>query len=451
MMRLFAGIAALAMVAMPLHAKDMVTDFTLDNGMQVVVIEDHRAPVVMHMVWYRAGSADETPGVSGVAHFLEHLLFKGTETLEPGEFSATVAANGGRDNAFTSYDYTAYFQRIAADRLELMMQMESDRMVNLRLDENDVLTEREVIIEERNQRVENNAAALMREQLDAAQYLNHRYGVPIIGWRHEMEALSLEDALAYYREFYAPNNAILIVAGDVEPEDVRRLAETYYGVLPANPDLAERARPEEPTQSAARRMVFEDARVAQPYVRRSYIAPERDPGDQETAAALTILAELFGGGTTSYLADKLQFEQQLAVYTGAWYRGTSLDDTTFELVVVPSEGVSLEQAEAAMDKALSDFMEAGIDEDHLARIKMQIRASQIYQRDDVESLANRYGQALASGLRIEDVQAWPDVLQAVTEADILAAAELVFEERNSVTGWLRAPVQEAQAIEEVTQ
>ena len=447
MMRFFAGVAAFAMAALPVRAEDMVTDYRLDNGMQVVVIEDHRAPVVMHMVWYRAGAADETPGVSGVAHFLEHLLFKGTETMEPGEFSATVAANGGRDNAFTSYDYTAYFQRVAADRLELMMQMESDRMVNLQLDEEDILTEREVIIEERNQRTENNPASLMREQLDAAQYLNHRYGVPIIGWRHEMENLSLDDALAYYRKFYAPNNAILIVAGDVEPEAVRGLAEKYYGVLPPNPELVERIRPKEPPQTAARRMVFEDPRVAQPYVRRSYLAPERDPGAQETAAALTILAEILGGGTTSYLAEKLQFDEQLAVYTGAWYGGTSLDDTTFDVVIVPSEGVSLEEAEAAMDKALHDFMEAGVDAEQLSRIKMQIRASQIYARDDVESLANRYGRALTSGLTIEDVKAWPDVLQAVSEEDILAAAELVFQPNNSVTGWLSAP----QSEKEMTQ
>ncbi len=446
-MRFLAGLAIFAMAALPLRAEDMVTDFHLENGMQVVVIEDHRAPVVMHMVWYRAGAADETPGVSGVAHFLEHLLFKGTETLEPGEFSATVAANGGRDNAFTSYDYTAYFQRVAADRLELMMQMESDRMVNLQLDEQDILTEREVIIEERNQRVENSPAALMREQLDAAQYLNHRYGVPIIGWRHEMERLSLDDALDYYNRFYAPNNAILIVAGDVDPDRVHELAKTYYGALPPNPDLGQRARPTEPPQTAARRMVFEDPRVAQPYVRRSYLAPERDPGNQETAAALTILAEILGGGTTSFLAEKLQFEEQIAVYTGAWYSGTSLDDTTFEFVVVPREGVSLEAAEAAMDKALADFRQAGVDADQLERIKMQIRASQIYARDDVESLANRYGRALASGLSIEDVQTWPDVLQGVTEEDILAAAELVFERKNSVTGWLRAPVN----AEEVSQ
>ncbi|MCW9044343.1 MAG: insulinase family protein [Pseudopelagicola sp.] len=443
-MRFLAGVATLVMAALPLRAEDMVTDFRLENGMQVVVIEDHRAPVVMHMVWYRAGAADETPGVSGVAHFLEHLLFKGTETLEPGEFSATVAANGGRDNAFTSYDYTAYFQRIAADRLELMMQMESDRMVNLQLDEKDILTERDVIIEERNQRVENSPAALMREQLDAAQYLNHRYGVPIIGWRHEMEALSLEDALAYYRQYYAPNNAILVVAGDVEPAAVRTFAETYYGVIPPNPELEPRVRPTEPPQTAARRMVFEDPRVAQPYLRRSYLAPERDAGDQETAAALTILAEILGGGTTSFLAEKLQFDAQLAVYTGAWYRGTSFDDTTFEFVVVPAEGVSLAEAEAAMDQAMKDFMADGVDPAQLERIKMQLRASQIYARDDVERLANRYGRALASGLTIEDVKAWPDVLQAVTEEDILRAAEAVLDLDTSVTGWLRAPQADAE-------
>ena len=438
-MRFLAGVAVLVWAACPLWAEDMVTDFELDNGMRVVVIEDHRAPVVMHMVWYRAGAADETPGVSGVAHFLEHLLFKGTKTLEPGEFSATVAANGGRDNAFTSYDYTAYFQRVAADRLELMMQMESDRMVNLQLDEEDILTERDVIIEERNQRTENSPAALMREQLGAAQYLNHRYGVPVIGWRHEMENLSLADALAYYRTYYAPNNAILVVAGDVDPAEVYDLAKTYYGVLPANPDLGPRLRPAEPPQTAARRMVFEDSRVAQPYVRRSYLAPERDPGDQARAAALTILAEILGGGTTSFLAEKLQFDTQIAVYTGAWYSGTSLDDTSFDLVVVPSDGVSLEDAETAMDQALAAFMETGVDAEQLARIKMQLRAAQIYARDDVESLANRYGQALASGLTIEDVKAWPDVLQAVSEEDILQAAESVFDMKKSVTGRLRAP------------
>ncbi|PSL18514.1 M16 family metallopeptidase [Shimia abyssi] len=444
MLRRFAMAVGAAVLAVPAWASDLVTDFTLDNGMEVVVIEDHRAPVVMHMVWYRAGSADEKPGVSGVAHFLEHLLFKGTETLEPGEFSATVAANGGRDNAFTSYDYTGYFQRVAADRLELMMRMESDRMVNLQLDDEDILTERDVIIEERNQRVENSPGSLFREQMSAAQYMNHRYGVPIIGWRHEMVDLSLEDALEYYEQFYAPNNAILVVAGDVEPDAVKVLAEQYYGVIPANPDLGPRARPQEPPQTSARRMEYSDPRVSQPYVTRSYLAPERNPGDQRTAAALTLLGEVLGGSQTSVLNQKLQFEAKKVVYAGAWYSGTTLDQTTFNLTVVPVPGVSLREAEDAMDAAVAEFIETGVDGEQLDRIKMQLRASQVYARDDVEALANRYGRALTSGLTVADVQEWPEILQSITGDEIIAAAQAVFDRKRSVTGWLMAE-------EEVTQ
>lgn len=439
-LQLLGAVAALLLPGLA-QARDneAVTTFTLDNGMDVVVVEDHRAPVVQQMVWYRAGSADEPKGSSGVAHFLEHLLFKATDKLESGEFSATVAANGGRDNAFTSYDYTAYHQRVAADRLELMMEMESDRMRNIRLTPENIATERDVIIEERNQRTESNPGALMSEQMNAAQYLNHRYGSPVIGWMHEMEALDLDDALAFYKTYYSPNNAILVVSGDVQPDAVRALAEKYYGVIPANPDLPERLRTQEPPQTAERRMIFRDARVAQPYVSRSYLAPERDPGAQEEAAALTLLAEILGGGTTSFLAEKLQFDQQIVTYSGAFYRGASLDDTTFDLVVVPAAGVSLQEAEDAMDKALADFMETGVDAEQLDRIKLQIRANQIYARDDADSVANRYGQALAIGLSVEDVQNWPDVLEAVTADDIMAAARSVFDKRQSVTGWLMKP------------
>ena len=430
---------AIVLPAGPSVAEDQVTSFTLDNGMDVVVIEDHRAPVVVHMVWYRAGAADEKAGVSGVAHFLEHLLFKGTKTMEPGEFSATVARNGGRDNAFTSYDYTAYFQRVAADRLDLMMQMESDRMVNLHLGEDDIKTERDVIIEERNQRVENSPGALMREQKNAAQYMNHPYGVPIIGWQAEMQELGLQDALDYYQTYYAPNNAILIVAGDVTPDEVRTLAQTHYGKLPANPDLPQRARPQEPRQMAERRLTFQDPRVAQPYVTRSYLAPERDSGAQEKAAALTLLAEILGGGSTSVLAEALQFDSRQAVNTAAYYSATSLDDTTFNLVVVPAPGVTLQQAEDAMDDVIAGFLETGIDTDQLDRIKMQYRAAMIYERDDVNRIANRYGRALTQGLTIEDVQAWPNIVQAVTPDDIMAAARDVLDRDNAVTGWLTTP------------
>lgn len=426
--------------AVSARADDKVTSFTLDNGMDVVVVEDTRAPVVVHMVWYRAGSADEDPGVSGIAHFLEHLMFKGTETLEPGEFSAIVAKNGGRDNAFTSYDYTAYFQRVAADRLELMMQLESDRMVNLQLAQDDILSERGVIIEERNQRVENNPSGLFREQMNAAQYLNHRYGTPIIGWQHEMSVLDMDDALEFYDRFYAPNNAILIVAGDVTPDRVRTLAETYYGVIPANPELPERIRPQEPKQLAERRLMFEDPRVSEPYLARSYLAPERNSGEQEKAAALTVLAELLGGGNTSVMNEKLQFDTRTAVYSSAYYRGSTLDDTTFNLYVVPADGVSLEEAEAAMDDVIETFLETGVDPEHLERIKMQIRASEIYVSDDVSALANRYGGALSIGLTVEDVKAWPDILSAVTEEDVMAAAQEIFSDtQNSVTGYVLGP------------
>ncbi|MEM1074014.1 MAG: pitrilysin family protein [Pseudomonadota bacterium] len=438
----FASVIALLPFA-SLQAEEAVTTFELDNGMQVVVVEDHRAPVVQHMIWYRAGSADEPPGVSGVAHFLEHLLFKATDTLEEGELSATVARNGGRDNAFTSYDYTAYFQRVASDRLGLMMQMEADRMKNIRLTGENIRTERDVIIEERNQRLENNPGGLFGEQMMAAQYLNHGYGVPIIGWMHEMEQLDMDDVLTFYDAFYAPNNAVLVVSGDVDPDEVRALADQHYGVIPPNPDLQERIRPEEPPQTAERHLVYRDARVAQPYVRRSYLAPERDPGDQETAAAMVFLAEVLGGGTTSFLAQELQFDGEIATYVASYYRAVSLDDTTLTMIVVPNPDVSLQEAEDAMDAALAKFIETGVDQEQLDRIKFQLRADQIYARDDVDRIGNRYGQALSAGLTVEDVQAWPDVLAAVTSDDIIATARDVLDRRTSVTGWIMS--------EEVTQ
>ena len=422
---------------------EAVTVFELDNGMQVVVVEDHRAAVVQHMVWYRVGSADEPAGSSGVAHFLEHLLFKATDNMEEGELSRTVARNGGRDNAFTSFDYTAYFQRVASDRLGLMMQMEADRMRNIRLTEENIVTERRVIIEERKQRTENSPRALFGEQMRAAQYLNHRYGVPIIGWMHEMETLDMEAAISFYDTYYAPNNAILVVTGDVTPQEVRALAEQHYGVIPANPDLPERVRAQEPPQNSERRLVYRDERVAQPYVRRSYIAQERDPGAQETAAALVFLNEILGGGTNSFLANELQFDNQIATYSGSFYSSVSLDDTTFNFIVVPQAGVSLQQAEDALDAALEKFLSEGFDTDKLERIKFQLRASEIYARDSADGVGNRYGRALTSGLTVDDVLAWPDILQAVTEEDIMQAARDLFNRRASVTGWIMG--------EEVTQ
>lgn len=433
------ALAAALALARPALA-ETVTTFTLENGLDVVVIEDHRAPVVVQMIWYRAGAADEPPGKSGIAHFLEHLMFKGTDTIPPNAFSAMIEAQGGDDNAFTSWDYTAYFQRIAADRLELVMEMEADRMRNLRMTEDDVTTERQVILEERAQRTDSDPGALMNEQMRAAQFLNHSYGIPVIGWRHEMEGLTREDALAWYTKYYAPNNAILIIAGDATPEQVKELAEKYYGPIAPSDGIAPRLRPQEPPQLSERRIALTDERVSNPYVFRTYLAPERDPGAQQDAAALTILAELLGGdGQTSHLARALQFDTQTAVYTAAYYNGTAIDDTTFGLIVIPAPGVSLEEAEAALDTALADFIAEGPDPAAFDRIRTQIRAAEIYARDNIRGLAQAYGEELTVGLSIKDVQDWDDVLSAVTMEDVQAIAAKVLDRNKAVTAWLVRP------------
>ena len=441
------ALTATALAAPPATAEP-VTTFTLENGLDVVVIEDHRAPVVVQMIWYQVGAADEPRGHSGIAHFLEHLMFKGTEKVGPNEFSAILEAQGGDDNAFTSWDYTAYFQHIAADRLEMVMELEADRMRNLRLTEDDVVTEREVILEERAQRTDSDPGSLLSEQMRAAQFMNHPYGIPVIGWRHEMEALSREDALSYYKRFYAPNNATLVIAGDVTPDAVKALAEKYYGPLEPSDGIVPRERPQEPPQLAERRITMADERVSEPYLFRTYLAPERDPGDQKEAAALTILAHLLGGdGQTSVLARALQFDRQVAVYSSAFYDGTGIDDATFGLVVVPAPDVMLETIEADMDAVIADFLKTGPDPAALERIRMQVRAADIYDRDDIFALANRYGEGLTVGLSIEDIEGWDEALASVTEADVMAVAEKVFDRRNAVTGWLVQPGTEEEVVE----
>ena len=325
--------------------------FTLDNGMQVVVVTNRRAPVVSHHVWYKVGSADSPPGKSGLAHFLEHLMFKGTSHLASGEFSRIVARNGGNENAFTGPDYTGYFQTIAKDRLETVMRMEADRMTNLRLEPGEVLTERDVVLEERSLRVDNDPGARLGELVNATQYLNHPYRLPVIGWRHEMASYTREDALAFYRTWYAPNNAVLIVAGDIDAAELRPLAEKYYGVIPARA-VPERHRLAEPPQDAPREVDLADPRVQQPSLIRSYLAPSFDAGASEHAYPLEVLAEILGGTSTSRLYRALVIDQKLATSAGAFYRGTALDLTTFRVYASPRPGVSLDELEAALDAQL---------------------------------------------------------------------------------------------------
>ena len=417
------------------RAEPKVSDFRLDNGMEVVVIEDHRTPVVTHMVWYRVGSADEPWGHSGIAHFFEHLMFKASGKFGDGAFSKIVASNGGSDNAFTSYDYTAYFQRIAADRLGLVMGMEADRMRNLVLTEEVVATERAVILEERSQRTDNSPQGLFAEQMSAALYMNHPYGVPVIGWRHEIEQLNLADAQAFYARYYAPDNAILVVAGDVTPAAVRALAETHYGPLKPSGRPPE-ARPQEPPQLAPRRVEMRDPRVRQPFVQRLYLVPSYDPSNPREAAALSILSDVLGDGITSRLAQALQLDQKVAIDTGSYYSPGRRDQAGFSLYGVPAPGQDLATVEAAMDAVLAQLTAEGPTGEELARVKRLNRAARIFAQDSMSSQARRYGGALAAGQTVADVQNWPVVMEAVTAEDVRRVAEKYLVPETSVTGWL---------------
>ncbi len=411
-----------------------ITSFTLGNGMQVVVIPDRRAPVVTHMVWYKAGAADERPGKSGIAHYLEHLMFKGTETVADGEFSKRIAAIGGSENAFTSNDYTGYFQRVTPEVLPEMMRLEADRMENLVIEQDKILAERDVVNEERNQRTENNPGALLREAMSAALYQNHPYGVPIIGWSHEMNALMKDDAIFFYDRFYTPNNAILVVAGDVDAATVKTLAEDTYGKVERRAEPGERARPTEPRPRAARRVDLSDARVRQPVFQRLYLVPSYANAGEGEAEALEILGEILGGGTTSRLYRALVLGDEIATGAGAYYRGGSLDDTEFGVYATPRGDATLADLETATDAAIAEIVENGVTQSEIDRAVKRLRRSAIFARDSQSTLARIYGASLASGQTIADVQEWPDRIAAVTPDAVQKAAESYLQLVRSVTG-----------------
>ncbi len=410
--------------------------FTLDNGMQVVVISNHRAPIVTHMVWYKVGSADEPRGKSGIAHFVEHLMFKTTKNLKSGEFSRTVARNGGRDNGFTSYDYTGYYQSVAADRLGIVMQLEADRMRNLIIDPREVEPERLVVLEERRSRTDNSPGAKLFEQVNAALYLNYPYRNPIIGWEHEIRRITAEDLRAFYDKWYWPNNAVLVVAGDVTVDQVRPLAEKYYGVIPQGPGI-KRERAAEPPHNAARRVILRDRRVRQPSVRKRYMAPSHGYGDKQHIYALQVLSEIIGGNTGA-LSKSLVREQKLAVSAGAYYNSDGIGPSAFTYFASPAPGVSMDKLEAALQVEIDELLKSGVTAEEVARAKSRMSASAIYARDSAGRGARVLGAALAMGQTIEDVESWPERIEAVTLEQINEAAKAVMIESNSVTGLLLA-------------
>ena len=411
-------------------------EFTLKNGMQVVVIPDHRAPVVTHMVWYRVGAADETSGQSGIAHFLEHLMFKGTEAHPGEEFRQRVSAIGGDENAFTSADYTAYFQRVAKENLGEMMRFESDRMTNLVLTDAVVAPERDVVLNERRDRVEKNPDAVLNEGLQRILYLNHPYGRPIIGWNHEIRALDRQTALDFYKRYYTPNNAVLVIAGDVFPEEVRRLAEDTYGKIAPRPEAVRAPRPAEPPPIGPRTITVRDEKVAEPQVQRAYIVPSAVTAEPGEAEALSLLAEILGGGAISHYYDQLVRGDGAATYAGASYQSSGLDDTRFVIYGLPKPGVDLRALEDRLQEVLADLQKNGVTEEELARAKRSSIAQAIYSLDNQAMLANIIGQALTMGRTLEDVQDWPARIQAVTAAQIKQVAEKYLLPEAAVTGYL---------------
>ena len=433
-----ASLASIAVAAAVDKAvpSERVEEFTLANGLQVVVIPDHRASVVTQMVWYKVGAADEPPGTSGIAHFLEHLMFKGTDLIANGQFSKIIAKNGGEDNAFTNHDVTAYFQRVAKDRLSKVMEMEADRMVNLRLSVEDVETERKVILEERRSRVDNDPGSILQEQMMAALYRNHPYGVPIIGWEHEIRALDREDAFAFYRRFYAPENAILIVGGDVEPEEVKKLAEETFGKIPRHGSASVRARPEEPDHLAAVKVTLQDPRAGRTTVQRYFLAPSYTTADPGEAEALDLLMRIAASGSVGRIYKRLVVEQKKAATAGGWYSDTGLDSGRLGFYAIASDGVSSEDLEKGIEEVIEELRSGGVTQEELDRARAAQLAEFVYATDSMPHLARHYGWRLATGMTVEDVEEWPERLKQVTVDDIRTAARKFLVDKNSVTGVL---------------
>lgn len=426
---------------------------TLSNGMEIVLVENHRAPVVSHMVWYKVGAADEPWGKSGIAHFFEHMMFKGSENVPSGEFSTRVKALGGNDNAFTSQDYTAYFQNIAVEHLGEMMKMEADRMRGLLLPEEGILSERKVIMEERRERTDTNPQAQFAESLSAALWVNHPYGIPVIGWMHEIEALSAEDARAFYQQWYRPDNAIMVVSGDITLPELTALAEAHFGPV-TNPETAlpPRMRPQVPPLMGKVRLTMHDPVVRQPVFQRLYRVPN---GNGNEGRVFEVLEEIMSGGPTTRLYQSLVVDQKLAVSVGMSYRGNAVDEGTLSLYASPAEKVEISLVENALEDELKKLVEEGITESELAEAKQRLKDGAVYARDSLSGPAMIIGQVLATGGKLEDLEYWPAAIDAVTAEDVLNVARGYLAEEGSKTAYvtgvlLPEPVDVPEAVNDNT-
>ncbi|MGV8934926.1 MAG: M16 family metallopeptidase [Gallionellaceae bacterium] len=416
-------------------AENSVFEKTLSNGLKVIVKEDHRAPVLVQQIWYHVGSMDENTGTTGVAHVLEHMMFKGTKSVPPGEFSKRIAAAGGRENAFTSYDYTAYFQQLHKDKLELAMKLESDRMQNLVLSDAEFGKEIKVVMEERRMRTDDDPHALLYEQLMAMAFEEHPYHNPIIGWMNDLKTLTAADARHWYRTWYTPNNATLVVAGDVKAKDVFAMAQRYYGHIPAHL-LPKRKQYSEPAQLGIKRFVVK-APAELPLLSMAYHAPTiRDPQKDTKPYALEVLAGVLDGNQSARLNKTLVREKQLASNAGAGYDSTARGPTLFTLEGTPTEGVSVATLEAALREQIALLIKDGVSEQELTRVKAQVTANEVYKLDSVFYQAMQLGQMESIGLKYQDIPVMLEKIQAVTAQQIQDAAREIFKDDNLIVAVL---------------
>ncbi len=401
---------------------------TLDNGMEVLVLPDRRSPSVVHMVWYDVGAVDEELGKSGVAHLFEHMMFKGTKEVPAGEFNRRIAALGGRDNAFTGRDYTAYFQQIPPAALAEVMKLEADRMVNLTFAPEEFAKEREVVIEERKLRTDDVPEALGYEALMATTFFAHPYRNPIIGWPTDLARVTLDDVKAWYQRWYAPNNARLIVVGDVVPEEVLRLAQQHYGAIPARPipKVRERTIFEEPPQHGERHVtVYGETKLASVMLAWK-VPPVRDPAQDREAAALLLLSSVLDGSDAARLPRRLVRETHQAVKVSAYADVMGRGPGMFTLSASATPGTTLETLTESLLAEIARIAQEGVSETELQRAKRQFKAHQVYERDSLMGQAMQLGMARAVGLPADAEDQLIALVETVGAAEVQRAAQTWF-------------------------
>jgi len=421
-------------------AKNNVEEFTLENGMRVIVVTSRKVPAISHMVWYRVGAIDEPKGKSGLAHYLEHLMFKETVKLKAGEFSKIIAKNGGNDNAFTSQDYTGYYQNISVKHIETVMGLESSRMTDLNITAESILKERDVILEERSMRIDNRPSAILTEKMRKSLFENHPYSIPVIGWKEEVANLEYKDVIDFYKKHYRPDNATLVVSGDIDAKTLKPIAEKYYGSIkiPSDPiatrskDFTNLSLRTEPTEES-----LKDSRVQQKEWIRFYTAPSiKTKNKDQKIMPFVVFSQIFGGGATSRIYQSFVVEDKIATSAGSYYNDMSYGPTSFSFFVTPSEKIEFAAIEKKLSEEISEVAKNGVTSDELERAKSSLIAESIYAKDGIRNMAYIYGQISALGLDIEYAENWGKMIEEVSSDDIKKAAQYLLDSKSYVTGKL---------------